>query len=76
MSKKFIQGAIKKPGQLHKDLGVPQGKKIPESKLEAAANKGGKVGQRARFAETLKGMHHKKKEVTSIADIRKKVKKF
>lgn len=52
--KKFIQKAIKKPGQLHKDLGVPQGKKIPEKKLKAAAKKGGKVGQRARFAETLK----------------------
>lgn len=58
MSKKLnIKTAIKKPGQLHKDLGVPQGKKIPEKKLEAAAKKPGKVGQRARFAETLKKMH-------------------
>lgn len=56
MAKKFIAGAIKRPGQLHRDLGVPQGKKIPEAKLEAAAERGGKVGQRARFAETLKGM--------------------
>lgn len=55
-TKNWIAGAIKKPGQLHKDLGVPQGKKIPEKKLEAAAAKGGKVGQRARLAETLKGM--------------------
>jgi hypothetical protein len=55
-TKNWIQGAIKKPGQLHKDLGVPQGKKIPAKKLEAAAAKGGKVGQRARLAETLKGM--------------------
>lgn len=51
---KFIQKAIKKPGQLHKDLGVPQGKPIPASKLRQAANKPGKVGQRARFALTLK----------------------
>lgn len=50
-----ISKAIKKPGQLHKDLGVPQGEKIPESKLKAAASKPGKIGQRARFAETLKG---------------------
>ena len=57
-TKNWIAGAIKKPGQLHKDLGVPQGKKIPEKKLEAAAAKGGKVGQRARLAETLKKMHH------------------
>lgn len=55
-TKNWIKGAIKKPGQLHKDLGVPQGEKIPAKKLAAAAEKGGKVGQRARLAETLKGM--------------------
>ena len=53
----FIAGAIKKPGQLHRDLGVPQGQKIPKAKLEAAAHKPGKVGERARFAETLEKMH-------------------
>lgn len=58
MAKKWIQGAIKKPGQLHRDLGVPQGEKIPASKLAAAAKRGGKVGQRARLAQTLKGMNH------------------
>lgn len=57
MAKKWISGAIKRPGQLHRDLGVPQGEKIPESKLRAAAKRGGKVGQRARLAETLKKMH-------------------
>ena len=36
-TKKFIQSAIKKPGQLHKDLGVPIGEKIPAAKLAAAA---------------------------------------
>lgn len=51
----WIKDAIKRPGQLHKDLGVPQGAKIPAKKLAAAAKKPGKVGQRARFAETLKG---------------------
>lgn len=56
-AKKFIAKAIKRPGQLHKDLGVPQGKKIPAKKLAAAAKKKGKVGQRARLAETLKKMH-------------------
>jgi hypothetical protein len=54
--KKFIQKAIKKPGALHKELGIPQGKKIPAKKLNAAAKKGGKLGQRARFAKTLKGL--------------------
>ena len=54
-SKNWIQKAIKKPGQLHKDLGVPAGKKIPAGKLAAAAKKPGKLGQRARLAQTLKG---------------------
>jgi hypothetical protein len=58
MAKKWIQKAIKKPGALHKELGVPAGKKIPASKLNAAAKKGGKEGQRARMAKTLKKLHH------------------
>ena len=53
---KWIQGAIKKPGALHKQLGVPAGKKIPAKKLASAAKKPGKLGQRARLAETLKGI--------------------
>ena len=51
----WIAGAIKKPGALHKALGVPQGEKIPSSKLAAAAKKPGNMGKRARLAETLKG---------------------
>ena len=54
--KKWIQGAIKHPGALHEELGVPKGKKIPAKKLAAAAKKPGKVGKRARLAETLRGM--------------------
>jgi hypothetical protein len=53
---KFIAGAIKKPGALHAELGVPKGQKIPPAKIAAAAKKGGKLGQRARFAETLAGL--------------------
>jgi hypothetical protein len=53
----WIAGAIKKPGALHKELGVPEGKKIPEKKLAAAEKKPGKLGQRARLAETLKKLH-------------------
>ena len=49
----FIQKAIKKPGSLRKSLGIKKGKKIPASKLKAAAKKPGKLGQRARFAITL-----------------------
>ncbi len=57
MAKKWISGAIKHPGALHRDLGVPQGEKIPAKKLDAAAKRDDKVGQRARLAKTLKRMH-------------------
>lgn len=57
MAKNWIQKAIKKPGALHKELGVPMGKKIPAKKLAKAATKGGKLGARARLAQTLKKMH-------------------
>jgi hypothetical protein len=56
MAEKWIQKAIKKPGALRKELGVKEGKTIPAKKLAAAAKKPGKMGQRARLAETLKGM--------------------
>lgn len=58
MAKKWIQKAIKHPGALHRELGVPQGEKIPASKLAKAAKSGGKLGRRAKLAETLKGFHH------------------
>lgn len=49
-----IKSAIRHPGALHRQLHVPQGEKIPASKLAAASKAGGKLGQRARFAMTLK----------------------
>jgi len=52
--KNWIQKAIKKPGSLRKSLGVKKGEKIPAKKLSAAAKKGGKLGKRARLAQTLK----------------------
>jgi hypothetical protein len=56
----WISGAIKRPGQLHRDLGVPQGEKIPKAKLDAAAagKDGPKVEQRADLAKTLSHMKH------------------
>lgn len=57
--KKWIQGAIEKPGALRKSLGVKEGETIPAKKLHAAAEKGGKLGKRARLAETLKRMGKK-----------------
>lgn len=55
---KWIQKAIKKPGALHKELGVPMGKKIPAKKLAKAAKVKGVEGKRARLAETLKKLPH------------------
>jgi hypothetical protein len=55
MAEKWIQGAIKKPGALHKELGIPADKKIPAKKLNAAAKKPGIEGKRARLAKTLRG---------------------
>ena len=56
MAEKWIQKAIKKPGALRAQLGAKEGKPIPGKKLAAAAKKPGKIGQRARLAETLKGL--------------------
>jgi hypothetical protein len=56
MAEKWIQKAIKKPGALRSALGVKEGKTIPSGKLAAAAKKPGKMGQRARLAQTLKKM--------------------
>jgi hypothetical protein len=51
----FIKDAIKKPGALRKSMGVKKGETIPAKKLAAATKAPGKMGQRARFAEMLKG---------------------
>lgn len=53
-TKNWIAGAIKKPGALRSSLGVKEGQKIPAKKLAKAAKAPGKMGQRARLAQTLK----------------------
>ena len=55
-TKNWIASAIKKPGALRKSLGIKKGETIPAAKLEAASKKPGKMGQRARLAQTLKKM--------------------
>jgi hypothetical protein len=57
--KKWIQGAIKKPGALKAQMGVKAGQKIPAKKLASAAKAPGKLGQRARLAQTLGKMKKK-----------------
>ena len=54
--KNWIKGAIKKPGSLRRSLGIKKGQKIPARKLAAAAKKPGKLGKRARLAQTLRKM--------------------
>jgi hypothetical protein len=56
MAEHWIEKAIKHRGALHRELGVPQGQKIPKSKIAAAAKKRGKLGKRARLAQTLSHM--------------------
>lgn len=54
----WIAGAIKKPGALHRSLGVPEGTPIPASKLDKAAHSDNPtLRRRAILAETLKGFH-------------------
>lgn len=55
---KWIAGAIKHPGALHKSLKVPAGEKIPAKKLAKAAHSDNpKLAKRARLAQTLKRLH-------------------
>lgn len=57
MAEKWIQKAIKRPGALHRELGVPAGKKIPAKKLARATHsKNPKLRRRANLAKTLKRM--------------------
>lgn len=57
MADKWIQGAIKHPGALHRELGVPQGEKIPAKKIAKAAHSSNPtLAKRARLAEVLKKM--------------------
>ena len=52
--KNWIAGAIKHPGALHKELGVPAGKRIPKAKIAAAAKSSNLVeAKRAKLAQTL-----------------------
>jgi hypothetical protein len=52
---KWMESAVKKPGALHEELGVPKGKKIPEKKLEKAEHsKNPKLRKRANLAKTFR----------------------
>lgn len=51
---RWMQGAVKHPGALHKQLGVPAGKKIPHKMLEKATHSSNPLlKKRAVLAETF-----------------------
>ncbi len=55
--KNWIKGAIKHKGALHRELGVPVGKKIPAKKMAAAAkSKSPKMRKQVNLARTLSGL--------------------
>lgn len=54
----WISSAIKRPGALHRTLGVPAGKKIGAKRLRVAAKRSGVTGRRARLALTLSKFRH------------------
>ena len=60
-TRKWIKGAIKHPGALRRSLKVKKGRKIPVSRLRAAAKKGGKLGKRARLAITLRRINARRR---------------
>lgn len=59
MAKNWIKGAIKKPGALHKALGVKPGKKIPAKKLAIKSTDSPLMKRRKNLAKTLKKMKKK-----------------
>lgn len=60
--KNWISDAIEKPGSLRKSLGISEGQNIPAKSLSRAAEKGGKLGRRARLAQTLKKLRSRRPE--------------
>lgn len=61
MATNWIAGATKNKGALHRNLGVPQGEKIPAKKLASAAKSSNPtIAKEAALAKTLKSFHHSK----------------
>lgn len=71
--KKWIAGAIGKPGTLHKQLGVPHGEKIPAKKLQVKPGDSPKLKKRKILAQTLKKIVKKKKMGESLTQAEQKL---
>lgn len=67
MASKWISGAIEHPGALRKALHAKAGEPIPAKKLQAAAEKGGTMGRRARLAITLKKLAKHGHKASTVA---------
>ena len=58
MATNWIAGAVKKPGALHRALGVPEGQKISASKMAKAAKSDNPLmRKRVALARTLSKFH-------------------
>jgi hypothetical protein len=62
--RKWISGAVRHPGALHRALGVPEGSRIPEHVLREASHAPGPVGREARLALTLAEFAGRETEAT------------
>ena len=59
---KWIQGAIKRPGDLRRKLKIPPGKKITMAQLnKASQSKNPRTRRQANLAKTLKKMSRKRR---------------
>lgn len=67
--KKWIQSAVSEgKGKLHAHLGVPEGEKIPEERLEKAMHSKNKtIRKEAQLAKTLKHFHPTAKKKSGAA---------
>ena len=51
----WIAKATENKGGLHRSLGIPEGKRIPDSRIEKATHSDNeRIARQARLAETLK----------------------
>ena len=55
MATKWIQKAIKNPGALREKLHVPEGKKIPATKLRVKSTDSATTKRQKNLAKTLRG---------------------
>ncbi|MGH9527675.1 MAG: hypothetical protein ACRD2F_13435 [Terriglobales bacterium] len=61
-SRRWIQGSIKHPGALHRQLHIPRREKIPRRILEKFRHARGTLGRRVREALTLESFHRRQKK--------------